>query len=144
MRCPGIRNRYVKPNRNHVKSFTYEPKIKAVRKGSITQTIRKRGKVPVKVGDKILFHGWEDRPYRSKWSWRLKTEITAVVDITVYAWGIEDMSSRRPWRTLNLLAELDGIEPPTGEELGRVLTEKNKGDFVKGELFQIIRWKVLQ
>ena len=55
----------------HVKSFTYEPKIEGVRRGEIRQTIRPKGKRPVEVGDRILFHGWTGRPYRSPWSWRL-------------------------------------------------------------------------
>ena len=63
---------------SHVKAFTYEPKIKAVLSGVCTQTIRPLGKKIIEQGDTITFHGWEDRPYKSKWSWRLKALVSKV------------------------------------------------------------------
>ena len=53
-------------------SLTYEPKIQPVIDGTCTQTIRTVGKAGRKsVGDLISFHGWQGRPYRSSWSWRM-------------------------------------------------------------------------
>jgi hypothetical protein len=48
--------------------LTYEPKIPGVIDGTIRQTIRVGRKF--RVGDLVSFHGWEGRPYRSKWSFR--------------------------------------------------------------------------
>ncbi|MDD5048078.1 MAG: hypothetical protein PHH09_04050 [Methanoregulaceae archaeon] len=41
---------------------------------------------------------------------------------------------------MDTVAKLDGIDPPTGIELGRVLASKNKIP-EKGIDAQIIRWK---
>ena len=97
----------------HIKAFTYLPKIEAVRAGICRQTIRPLGKRVVKVGDKILFHGWRHRdcggeigfsspgekcrcqkcneyvnPYSGgEWSWRLKADIIVGFDIKMYDSG---------------------------------------------------------
>ena len=55
----------------HILPLTYEPKIFDVRNGICTQTIRPcSDKKPKFVGDLVMYHGWEGRPYHSKWSFR--------------------------------------------------------------------------
>ena len=139
-----------------VKSFTYEPKIKAVLKGECTQTIRKYDPMTdgVQVGDIILFHGWEGKPRHSNWSWRKKIQVTEVLpmitdeeDFTIGKFLcrlspemeiIQECSVYR-WDSQqgNLLAKLDHIDPPTGTALRDTLKELNPED----SYFQIIRWK---
>ena len=127
----------------HVKPLTYAPKIAGVRDGSIRQTIRPYNeKKPVKVGDTILFYGWEGVPYRGKWGWRKEVEVTGVVDVIVmpHGFGVEGGTFYK-WSSAwaDLIAALDGIDPPTGIALGKLfLTGKYK---VKpGTKLQIIRW----
>ena len=140
--------------RKHNLPLTYAPKIPAVLEGKCTQTIRAGRKF--KVGDMVSFHGWEGRPYRSKWSFRTPYwPIHTVWNITVWKNGIlfpemlegYDYSPEmfRPWDCLDWLAVLDGIVPETGEELGRVLLEMNElvptENNLLGELeMQVIRW----
>lgn len=139
--------------RKHVLPLTYKPKIQGVREGKYTQTIRHGRKF--KVGDLVSFHGWEGRPYRSKWSFR--TPYFRVIEahpIWIDKGGIrweskggytfDDGSDPREWdcawwEFLNKLAALDGIDPPTGEELGRVLLAMHKIP-PEGLEAQIIRW----
>lgn len=131
--------------RRHVKAFTYEPKIPKVRSGKVTQTIRKGSKVA--VGDIITFHGWEGRPYRSPWSWRLEVVVNEVIPFIVQDEGlmIEGVGMwawDSPW--VNQLAKLDGIVPPKGLELARLLFEDLRPTRVAGVMdgyeYQIIRW----
>jgi len=134
---------------DHIMSFTYEPKIDRVWSGEITQTIRRKGKTEKKVGDKILFHTWTGRPYRSKWGKRLLVEIEELITIQIFNKGfrvwdeVDDIWVWYSWigSFAQHLAELDGIDPPTGQELARLLFELNKSK--EGEEYQIIRWKVL-
>lgn len=57
--------------KKHNLALTCKDKIEEVRNYECTQTIRPRSdKKPKEVGDYVRFHGWEGRPYRSKWSWR--------------------------------------------------------------------------
>ena len=61
----------------HILSLTYAPKIPLVKSGECTQTIRLHNPNRLKkVGDKLILHTWEGKPYRSKWDWRLETEIS--------------------------------------------------------------------
>ena len=131
----------------HVKAFTYEPKIPYVLTGKCRQTIRPQGKKPVKVGDTILFHGWEGKPYWSKWSWRREFEITTARKIIIYPHGINLYPAflyiANPvlgWHSnlVNDLARLDYIQPATGEALGKLLNSMY--DLNGGKPFQIIRW----
>jgi len=140
--------------RKHVLPLTYAPKIPKVLSGECTQTIRAGRKF--QVGDLVSFHGWEDKPYRSKWSFRTPYwPIHTVWNITVWKNGIlfpemlegYDYSPEmfRPWDCLDWLAVLDGIVPETGEELGRVLLEMNElvptENNLLGEMeMQVIRW----
>jgi len=133
--------------RKHVMGMTYQPKIEPVLDGRCTQTIRKGRKVS--VGDEILFHGWEGRPYRSKWSWRKRVTVTTVINIIVH----EDGIARPPYTSefvsgpichwednyCQELATNDFIDPPTGEALRDVLFNLN-GAPGGPEESQIIRW----
>lgn len=123
-------------------ALTYEPKIPKVLSGECTQTIR--------VGDKyepydlIAFHGWEGKPYRSKWSFRTPYyNIVLVEDVLVYKGGIYspwlDVFSKWNTPAMDNLAYRDGINPPAGEELGRVLNSINKIT-EQGINAQIITW----
>ena len=124
-----------------VRSFTYEPKIAAVRRGDCTQTIRPKHNV--KVGDRITFHGWESRPYRSRWSWRFKAVVSDVLYIIAHIEGIALASSPDdilPWDTpyCNRLAKLDHISPATGKDMGELFNSVH--DLKDGFDMQIIRW----
>ncbi len=57
--------------KKHCLPLTVEEKIKEVREGNITQTIRPVSEnTPKLEGHWVMFHGWEGKPYRSSWSWR--------------------------------------------------------------------------
>jgi hypothetical protein len=118
--------------------LTYGPKIAGVCDGSIRQTIRVGRKFH--VGDLVSFHGWSGRPYRSTWSFRTPyAALKAVIPITIRADGIEAPREFRSWGLLDEIARLDGIEPPTGEALCRVLSGMYKipADGIEA---QILRW----
>jgi len=134
---------------NHVKAFTYKPKIQSVLEGIIKQTIRPLGNKPVEESDTILFHGWEGRPYHSSWTWRMKVLVSNVQEIEIFQEGIIWMGNFFYWKHLSHLAIKDGIEKLNGmnhgESMGHYLktnyklqsrSEDNEG--MKG---QIIRWK---
>lgn len=109
--------------------LTYEPKVQGVIDGEIRQTIR--GWWKRHVGDLVAFHGWEGRPYRSKWSFRTEYyELIDVIDIYILRDSVIFMAETgNPagdinimyWEEMNDIAALDGIEPPTGEALQQVL-----------------------
>ena len=125
--------------------LTYQPKIGPVIRGEITQTIRTGRKFS--IGDLVRFYIWTFRPYRSpRITITNYAEIVYCNDITINHGGINSDIRQAlgygflPWNRLNDLAKRDGIVPPTGEELKRVLAEKNKIP-AKGIDAQIIRWK---
>ncbi|MFA5409888.1 MAG: hypothetical protein WC343_14035, partial [Bacilli bacterium] len=108
--------------------LTYAPKIPGVLDGTIRQTIRVGRKFS--PGDLVSFHGWSGRPYRSTWSFRTPyAALKAVIPITIYPGGIEAPGEIRSWGLLDEIARLDGIEPPTGEALCRVLSGMHKIPF---------------
>jgi hypothetical protein len=112
--------------------LTYEPKIAGVIDGTIRQTIRKGWKY--KVGDEIAFHGWEGKPYRSKWSFMTGYyTLTQVVNCVIKEWGMVCLSLDY-WHP-DEIARLDGIDPPTGEALRDVLMSMG----CIGQA-QILRW----
>lgn len=122
--------------------LTYAPKIQGVAAGTIRQTIRKRRKYS--VGDYISFHGWEGKPRRSRWT--NKTPyfcLTEVINIFIEHEGLRrDDGTLARWTepAMDRLASLDGIDPPTGEALGKVILGLNKippGESIEA---QIIRW----
>ncbi len=119
-------------------SLTYLPKILGVCDGSIRQTIRIGRRF--QVGDLISFHGWEGVPYRSKWSFRTPyIPLVAVIPIQIYPGGIEMDDKYLPWASLDDLARLDGIDPPTGETLRDVLVTTCK--IREGGIdAQVLRW----
>lgn len=118
--------------------LTYAPKITGVLDGSIRQTIRTGRKFS--VGDLVSFHGWEGTPYRSKWAARTAyAPLKDVIPITILPRGLTMPHEFRPWHVLDEIARLDGIEPPTGAELYRVLSVLNPIP-QSGVEAQIIRW----
>ena len=127
--------------KKHVMAITYTPKIEPVRDGRCTQTIRKGRRFC--VGDSVLIHGWAGRPYRSKWSCRMRVEVQHIQNISIDARGINRASHAIPleWDSARVdeIAEKDFIEPATGEELKKVLFGLN-GAPIKAEPYQIIRW----
>ena len=139
--------------RKHVKAFTYEPKIEGVRNGTINQTIRKVGKKPIFEGDIITFHGWEGKPYNSGWSWRIKTLVTFLFEMTYYEryfklsneefiFGPFQVLVDVDWESsiAYRIARKDGIDPPTGPELKRVLKSMGAKD---GDKFNIIIFRII-
>jgi hypothetical protein len=140
--------------RKYTLPLTYAPKIPAVLSGRCTQTIRLERKF--RARDLIMFHGWEGKPYRSKWSFRTPYwEVTEALPIWIDIWGLrweskggytfDDGPDPREWdcawwMDLDNLAELDGIDPPTGKELGRVLLSMHKIP-PEGLEAQIIQWR---
>lgn len=152
--------------RTWVKAVTYPPKIEAVKDGRCRQTIREvrrtdhhgRYVIPSR-GDALMLHGWEGRPYRSKWSWRRAEICTYVQTFHVYEDGIATTfpidGIPRPkwwkpgpqlvyvywWDDLKELAKQDFIDPPNGWALKCVLKIKNKkGQNFEGEPYYILRW----
>lgn len=130
------------PGRKWNVPLTYSPKIQGVLDGKIRQTIRTGRKYS--KGDLISFHGWEGKPYRSKWTDRTPYFlIFEVIDVYIEDGGIRrEGHSLAKWTEpiMDCIAELDGIDPPTGEALGKVLLGLNKispGEWVEA---QIIRW----
>lgn len=129
--------------RKHNLPLTYPPKIEAVKEGRCIQTIRVGRKFSER--DLVSFHGWEGRPYHSKWSFHTRYFVVcAVGDITIYPDGIDLIGTgafhtfgKSEW--LNHLAKMDFIDPPTGEELGNVLKRYHKID-ESGLESQIVRW----
>lgn len=126
--------------------LTYAPKITGVIGGTIRQTIRTGRKY--RVGDWVAFHGWAGTPYHSKWSFRTGYFLLhEVLDILLTPRGIQTiredggLGPLHSWGSTWVvdLARRDGIAPPTGLELARILMEKNRipKDGVPG---QIIRW----
>jgi len=128
----------------HILSMTYPPKIEGVRHGTIRQTIRRfNPERPFEIGDKLLIHGWEGKPYRSPWNWRMDAELKEVLALDCYSDHVmQDGWLRWSWGEMHptWLAQKDGIEPPTGEALKAVL-ERFHGKFTDEPVrFQVIRW----
>jgi len=144
----------------HITAMTYAPKVEAIKNGDCRQTTRiYNEKNPFRPNDMILNHGWEGRPYWSKWSWRRpKERVAQVIDMlafdniaTFYQNPITGMNVGTeslklvslPWHdeVMDELARLDGIAPATGPEYKSVL-EGFHGRFAQFDpaRFQIIRW----
>ena len=139
--------------------LTYPPKVEPVRDGRCTQTIRAGRKI--QVGHLVSFHGWAGKPYRSQWSFGTPPrywEVQWINDIIILKtgiiatfWGDENPGLKLAkgtygkitlwlWPELDWLAALDFIDPPTGEELGRVLMQMHRIPDA-GLPAQIIRWR---
>lgn len=128
-----------KPIRKYL-PLTYAPKIPGVLSGSIFQSIRID--TILEIGDHIAFHGWAGIPYKSPWSFRTPymeinwaEPIKIHEDFIYYPW--EKKKFKVGDSELNYLAALDGINPPTGEDLLRVLHQYHGPGTLKGK---IIRW----
>ena len=133
--------------RTHIKAFTYKEKIPGVLSGDIRQTmrvyLRNAPEKSVSEGDTILFHGWEGRPYRSPWSWRLRVKVLKAPLCQAYPEGIYYPDGHLiPWDSVfaNLLAKLDGIKPAKGTELKAVLERLNGPITEVGVGLQVITW----
>lgn len=125
----------------HVMSFTVEEKEVWVRDGLIRQTIRPRStRKPKKVGDNALLHGWKGVPYRSPWSWRFEKRIREVIPIDIDKIGVRREGLFFKWNMAypRYLARMDGIIPPTGERLWKVLSELYESD--EPMEMDVIRW----
>lgn len=130
------------PGRKWNVPLTYPPKIQSVMDRTIRQTIRTGRKYS--EGDLISFHGWEGKPYRSKWTDRTPYFlISDVIDVYIEDDGLrcgDNALVRWADPVMDQIASLDGIDPPTGKALGRVLKGLNK--ILPGERIeaQIIQW----
>ena len=136
--------------------LTYLPKIEPVKRGECTQTIRfctisKSKKHPGKiirkqVGDRVRFYIWSGRPYWSHPEYITEYMVLDQVDdIQISPGGIKTKIDIDvlPWNhgLCELLANLDFIDPPTGEALRDVLIGKNSKIPAEGAPAQILRWK---
>ena len=130
----------MRPPRKWNLPLTYRPKIARMASGEIRQTIRPGLKY--RVGDQVSFHGWEGQPYRSRWTNRTQYyELIRVIDITLRPDRVQVHYVVWPWNDpiIDELARLDGIDPPTGQELGWLFTTMyDLPD--DGMDFQVLRW----
>ena len=150
------------PPKTFIRSITYADKIEGVLNDYIRQSIRRITEAEVehdrhrrryvKPGDKIIWHGWQGRPYRSPWSFRKAVIVTEAIPITMFKdgflfWNDDDTKGNfELWDSpiMDEISRLDGINPPTGVELGKVLWKLN-GNYMKQNCLnftrmQIIRW----
>lgn len=141
--CPPCREEYDQTVSDHITAITYEPKIKKVLDLDVRRTMRKTRKF--KSGQHVLIHGWSGRPYRSKWSWRMKVHLITVLNFHLSKecisimdddWKVADMIS---WssETANGMAFLDGVEGG-GEGLKKSLKKLNGRNW-QGS-YQMIVW----
>jgi hypothetical protein len=137
----------------HILGFAYKPKDVGVSEGYIRQTIRTLSVKPRKVEDDLLLHGWKGPPYHSNWSWRRRESISELIPIRVTNRGFyylsDDGNQDRMlgvligvslWECPNAdrVAFRDGIVPPTGLELKKVL--KHYAGWKRSARMDIIRW----
>jgi len=133
--------------RKFSRAFTYKPKIPDIKAGICRHTIRPLGKSGMMMkGDQVTWHGWSGRAYASPWNWRIKTILSGSELMCVTPRGIFFPERHKIifWEELDWLAKLDGIEPPTGKELGILLTKRiNK---IKNPVspFQRVWWDEIQ
>jgi len=142
----------------HISALTYEPKVFDVRNGICIQTIRPKSETrPKNIGDYIMFHGWEGKPYHSKWSWRtpyweiietffikfMKITSNDTVALLKYYSSIKPFSDeinnwyRLDFDQMNDIAILDGFK--AFEQMATILQEMY-GSEMFNEVFQAIRW----
>ena len=126
----------------HVMALIYPHKIAAVRSGDCKQTIRRVGKRIIKPSDVITLHGWQGKPYSSKWSWRKEVVVSEVIHIEISKDGMFIEGTLYEWDSWypTRLAEYDYILPAKGEELRDVLFRLHGG--VPDEPIDciVIRW----
>ncbi len=137
--------------------LTYQPKIEPVRTGLCTQSIRvctisKSKKYPGQIirkniGDLVRFYIWTGRPYWSPQKYITGyMELVDVKNCLIRKNGLDWLTLHGEtglweWYELDRLAELDFIDPPTGEALRDVLISKNGNIPSEGIEAQILRWR---
>ena len=130
---------------HHMLPMSYKPKKDAVFAGRCKQSIRLGRRFA--VGDTLTIFEWQGKPRHSKWGRRIPATVTSVVDILLCRDQIMTercsfprLGSVLPWtdRDADQVAAADGIDPPTGPELKRVL-ESYHGPLT-GQPAQILRW----
>jgi len=130
--------------KKHILPLTYEPKIQAVIEGTCTQTIRPMNwSNQKKPGDLIMFHGWEGKPYRSKWSFRTPYwKLIEVIDVLIFpdriVWHDENCNvGEFKGATIQDIARMDGFRDYSSmyQELKRMY-----GVNLDDMYFQILRW----
>lgn len=142
--------------RKHIMAITYPPKIEPVMRGLCTMTTRPGWHR--EVGDEILIHTWDGKPYRSKWGNRIRWEIIGLMNIKINAEGIDLYSDfieptdnhndnlwieeSYRWEQLDSIARMEFIEPPTGLAFRDVL--KSMYGELKGQKMQIISGMVIE
>ena len=77
-----------------MKDIRRTPRLQSL--GVCQQTIRIGASV--EVGDRILFHGWTGKPYRSKWSWRIRVYVTEAIPVHFNHEGVWLDRKRYEWR----------------------------------------------
>ena len=134
----------------HILPLTYEPKIPDVLSGKCTQTIRPISYTKEKkVNDLIMFHGWSDKPYRSKWSFRTPYwRITKVFDIrfkkdyennrVILRKAVDDFFHDLSLDEMNNIATLDGFK-----NIKEMMIEfyEMYGENIYEMIFTAIRWE---
>jgi len=136
----------------HCIPLTCEVKIEAVHRGEITKTIRKYNpNCPKRVGDKIMFHGWEGKPYRTNWTdrtpyWeiisieRLWFAVTTDNQIVPYRKCIGGDTKLLSSHDMDRLAISDGFS--SWEEMERWFLDNHKKEDIEcSEGFQEVVWK---
>ena len=128
----------------HVLALTYEPKIPDVKSGRCNQTIRPCGQRLRRKDDLIMFHGWSDKPYRSKWNWR--TPYWKILEVLPIAIG-SNFVEVHPWlwdklhdmdkEEMNDLAIRDGFK--NYDEMYKQF-ELMYGSRLEDMIFEVIRW----
>jgi hypothetical protein len=136
----------------HILSLTYAPKIPLVKSGECTQTIRLHNPDrPKKVGDKLILHTWAGKPYRTKWDWRLETEISELHQLSFLPekpsedpggmWVIPRLDGEdTDFEDITLIASRDGIVNPSPNRLCDVLRDLNALENLAMTIWEIIRW----
>ena len=130
----------------HILPLTYEPKIPDVRCGKCTQTIRPKSETkPKHQFDLVMFHGWEDRPYRSCWNWRTpywlikdvrtNLKITSTQIVSFPDTSLEDILTQEQ---SDEIARLDGFKDYS--EMFQQF-KKMYGNKLNDLLFTLIRWE---
>jgi len=124
---------------HHLMRMSYEPKNEAVFSGKCRQTIRKGRDYA--VGDTLeIYESDGNTPNLATRS--VKAKVVEVMPIAITSHGIGTLM----WtsRLMDHIAKKDGIDPPTGIELKRVL-ESFYGAFPpEGVEAQIVRWEPLK
>lgn len=152
----GVRMETRKP-KHHSMPMTCKDKLDRVFTGEIRQTIRQGRRY--QVGDALTIFEWMGTPYRSKWGRRMDVIIVQAIPIFVDENGVRQIHDRveygphticsttgamSEWGSsvvLDMLADLDGLKPPTSVHLKEVLFKLHPDlDFEKGEVFQVVRW----